>query len=119
MTAAPKVIATAYADLGFDVDIGPLFQQPDEVANMASENDVHVVGISSLAGGHKTLLIQLVEELKKIKRADIMVVVGGVIPPQDYGFLKENGAAAVFGPGTCIPDAAKEMLSRLDKSAKR
>ena len=77
-----------------------------------SENDVHVVGISSLAGGHKTLLVQLVEELKKIKRSDIMVVVGGVIPPQDYDFLKENGAAAVFGPGTCIPDAAKEILSR-------
>jgi methylmalonyl-CoA mutase len=108
-----KVIATAYADLGFDVDIGPLFQQPDEAARMASENDVHVVGISSLAGGHKTLLIQLVEELRKIGRSDIMVVVGGVIPPQDYDFLKKNGAAAVFGPGTCIPDAAKEILTRL------
>ena len=85
-----KVIATAYADLGFDVDIGPLFQQPDEAARMASENDVHVVGISSLAGGHKTLLVQLVEELKKIGRGDIMVVVGGVIPPQDYEFLEEE-----------------------------
>ena len=83
-----KVVATAYADLGFDVDIGPLFQQPDEAARMAAENDVHVVGISSLAGGHKTLLVQLVEELKKIGRDDIMVVVGGVIPPQDYDFLK-------------------------------
>jgi len=108
-----KVIATAYADLGFDVDIGPLFQQPDEAARMASENDVHVVGISSLAGGHKTLLVQLVEELRKIGRSDIMVVVGGVIPPQDYDFLKKNGAAAVFGPGTCIPEAAKEILTRL------
>jgi methylmalonyl-CoA mutase len=108
-----KVIATAYADLGFDVDIGPLFQQPDEVARMASENDVHVVGISSLAGGHKTLLVQLVEELGKIGRSNIMVVVGGVIPPQDYEFLKKNGAAAVFGPGTCIPEAATEMLAQL------
>ncbi|MFO1500535.1 MAG: methylmalonyl-CoA mutase [Verrucomicrobiota bacterium] len=109
-----KVVATAYADLGFDVDIGPLFQQPDEAARMATENDVHVVGISSLAGGHKTLLIQLVEELKKIGRDDIMVVVGGVIPPQDYEFLRQNGADAVFGPGTFIPDAAKEILTQLN-----
>ena len=109
-----KVVATAYADLGFDVDIGPLFQQPDEAARMAAENDVHVVGISSLAGGHKTLLVQLVGELKKIGRDDIMVVVGGVIPPQDYDFLKQNGADAVFGPGTFIPDAAREMLTQLN-----
>ena len=108
-----KVVATAYADLGFDVDIGPLFQQPEEAARMAAENDVHIVGISSLAGGHKTLLVQLREELKKIGRGDIMVVVGGVIPPQDYDFLKSNGAAAVFGPGTFIPDAAKEILTKL------
>jgi methylmalonyl-CoA mutase len=108
-----KVVATAYADLGFDVDIGPLFQQPDEAARMASENDVHVVGISSLAGGHKTLLTQLVDELKKIGRDDIMVVVGGVIPPQDYDFLRTHGADAVFGPGTFIPDAAKEILTQL------
>jgi methylmalonyl-CoA mutase len=108
-----KVVASAYADLGFDVDIGPLFQQPEEVARMAAENDVHVVGISSLAGGHKTLLVQLAAELKKIGREDIMVVVGGVIPQQDYAFLKENGAAAVFGPGTFIPDAAKETLTAL------
>jgi len=113
-----KVIATAYADLGFDVDIGPLFQQPDEAARMASENDVHVVGISSLAGGHKTLLVQLVEELAKIGRSDILVVVGGVIPPQDYDFLKSNGAAAIFGPGTVIPDAAKEILTQLTARAK-
>jgi methylmalonyl-CoA mutase len=110
-----KVVATAYADLGFDVDIGPLFQQPDEAARMAAENDVHLVGISSLAGGHKTLLVQLVEELKKIGRSDIMVVVGGVIPPQDYEFLKANGADAVFGPGTSIPDAAKEILTQLSQ----
>jgi methylmalonyl-CoA mutase len=109
-----KVVATAYADLGFDVDIGPLFQQPDEAARMAAENDVHVVGISSLAGGHKTLLTQLVDELRKIGRDDIMVVVGGVIPPQDYDFLRTNGAAAVFGPGTFIPDAAKEILTQLN-----
>ena len=110
-----KVVASAYADLGFDVDIGPLFQQPEEAARMAAENDVHVVGISSLAGGHKTLLVQLIEELKKIGRDDIMVVVGGVIPPQDYEFLKRNGAAAVFGPGTFIPDAAREILTQLGK----
>ena len=109
-----KVVATAYADLGFDVDIGPLFQQPDEAARMAAENDVHVVGISSLAGGHKTLLVQLRDELKKLGREDIMIVVGGVIPPADYDFLKANGAAAVFGPGTFIPDAAKEILTQLN-----
>ena len=108
-----KVVATAYADLGFDVDIGPLFQQPDEAARMAAENDVHIVGISSLAGGHKTLLVQLGEELRKVGREDILIVVGGVIPPQDYDFLKANGAAAVFGPGTFIPDAAKELLTQL------
>jgi methylmalonyl-CoA mutase len=111
-----KVVATAYADLGFDVDIGPLFQQPDEAARMAAENDVHVVGISSLAGGHKTLLVQLRDELKKLGREDIMIVVGGVIPPQDYDFLKTNGAAAVFGPGTFIPDAAKEILTQLNRA---
>jgi len=91
-----------------------LFQQPDEVARMAAENDVHVVGISSLAGGHKTLLVQLVEELKRVGRDDIMVVVGGVIPPQDYDSLKQNGADAVFGPGTFIPDAAKQILGELN-----
>jgi methylmalonyl-CoA mutase len=111
-----KVVATAFADLGFDVDIGPLFQQPDEAARMAVENDVHVVGISSLAGGHKTLLVQLREELAKAGRSDIMVVVGGVIPPADYDFLMENGAAAVFGPGTAIPESAKDLLARLDKA---
>jgi methylmalonyl-CoA mutase len=110
-----KVVASAYADLGFDVDIGPLFQQPEEVARMAAENDTHVIGVSSLAGGHKTLLIQLVEELKKIGRPDIMIVVGGVIPSQDHDFLKQNGAAAVFGPGTFIPDAAAETLAQLCK----
>jgi methylmalonyl-CoA mutase len=110
-----KVVASACADLGFDVDIGPLFQQPDEVARMAADNDVHVIGISSLAGGHKTLLVQLNEELKKIGCEDILVVVGGVIPPQDHEFLKSNGAAAVFGPGTFIPDAVREVLVQLNK----
>ncbi len=110
-----KVVATAYADLGFDVDIGPLFQQPEETARMATENDVHVVGISSLAGGHKTLLVSLRDELKKLGREDIMVIVGGVIPAQDYPFLKSNGAAAVFGPGTFIPEAAREILSQLNQ----
>ncbi len=109
-----KVIATAFADMGFDVDIGPLFQTPDEVAKQAVENDVHVVGISSLAAGHKTLLPQLVEELRKLGREDIMVVIGGVIPFQDYEFLKQNGAAAIFGPGTVIPVAAQQVLRELE-----
>ncbi len=111
-----KVVATAYADLGFDVDIGPLFQQPEEAARMAVENDVHVVGISSLAGGHKTLLVQLRDQLRALGREDILIVVGGVIPSQDYDFLKKNGAAAVFGPGTFIPDAAREILAQLQRA---
>ncbi|HPA16596.1 MAG TPA: methylmalonyl-CoA mutase [Verrucomicrobiae bacterium] len=110
-----KVVATAYADMGFDVDIGPLFQTPDETARMAVENDVHVVAISSLAGGHKTLLPQLVEELGKLGREDIMVVVGGVIPVQDYEFLYGKGAAAVFGPGTVLPVAARKILEELNE----
>jgi len=108
-----KVIATAFADLGFDVDIGPLFQTPAEVARQAVENDVHVVGMSSLAGGHKTLLPQLVDELARLGRDDIMVVAGGVIPPQDYAYLYERGASAIFGPGTVIPEAAREVLEEL------
>jgi methylmalonyl-CoA mutase len=110
-----KVIATAFADLGFDVDVGPLFQTPEETASQAVENDVHFVGMSSLAGGHKTLLPQLVAELKKLGRPDIMVVVGGVIPAQDYEYLRANGAAAIFGPGTVIPVAAKNMLEELQR----
>jgi methylmalonyl-CoA mutase cobalamin-binding domain/chain len=101
-----KVVATAFADLGFDVDIGSLFQTPDEVARQAVENDVHVVGMSLLAAGHKTLLPQLVEELRKLGREDIMVIIGGVIPAQDYAFLREHGAAMIFGPGTVLPVAA-------------
>jgi methylmalonyl-CoA mutase len=108
-----KVIATAFADLGFDVDVGPLFQTPEETARQAVENDVHFVGMSSLAGGHKTLLPQLVAALKALGREDILVVAGGVIPAQDYAFLRENGAAAIFGPGTVIPVAARTMLERL------
>ena len=108
-----KVVATAYADLGFDVDMGPLFQTPEETAKMAVENDVHIVAMSSLAAGHKTLLPQLVEELKKLGREDIMVIVGGVIPAQDYEFLLSHGASAIFGPGTVIPEAAKKMLQLL------
>lgn len=110
-----KVVATAYADLGFDVDIGPLFQTPEEAARQAVENDVHCVGMSSLAGGHKTLLPQLMAELQKLGREDIVVVVGGVIPVQDYAFLYEHGAAAVFGPGTIIPLAAEKMLEEIQQ----
>jgi len=109
-----KVIATAFADMGFDVDIGPLFQTPEEAARQAVENDVHVIGMSSLAAGHKTLLPQVVEELRKQGRDDIMVVIGGVIPAQDYEFLKTHGAAAIFGPGTVIPVAAQKVLEELN-----
>ncbi|MDX1759875.1 MAG: methylmalonyl-CoA mutase [Arenibacter algicola] len=108
-----KVVATGYADLGFDVDIGPLFQTPAEAAKQAVENDVHVLGISSLAGGHKTLVPQVLQELKAYGREDIMVIVGGVIPKQDYDFLYEAGAAAIFGPGTKISDTAIEILKIL------
>ncbi len=108
-----KVVATAYADMGFDVDIGPLFQTPEETARQAVENDVHVVAMSSLAAGHKTLLPALISELKKLDREDIMVVCGGVIPAQDYEFLLANGATAIFGPGTIIPESAKTILTKL------
>ncbi len=108
-----KVVATGYADVGFDVDIGPLFQTPAEAAKQAVENDVHVLGVSSLAAGHKTLVPQVIEELKNLGRPDIMVVVGGVIPAQDYQFLFDAGAVAVFGPGTKISDAAIKMLEIL------
>ena len=108
-----KVIATAFADLGFDVDLGPLFQTPEEVARMAVENDVHVLGVSTLAGGHMTLVPQVIEELKRLGRPDILVVVGGVIPPQDFDALKKAGAGGVFGPGTRIPLSAQEVLHAL------
>jgi methylmalonyl-CoA mutase len=108
-----KVVATGYADVGFDVDIGPLFQTPAEAAKQAVENDVHILGVSSLAAGHKTLVPQVIQELKKYGREDIMVIVGGVIPPQDYQFLFDAGAVAVFGPGTKISDAAISILEVL------
>jgi methylmalonyl-CoA mutase len=108
-----KVISTGFADMGFDVDIGPLFQTPAEVAKQALENDVHILGISSLAAGHKTLIPQVIEELKKAGREDILVVAGGVIPQQDYTFLFDAGVVAIFGPGTSIPVAAQEILSIL------
>lgn len=108
-----KVVATGYADLGFDVDIGPLFQTPEEAAKQAVENDVHVLGVSSLAAGHKTLVPKVIEELKKYGREDIMVIVGGVIPKQDYNFLREAGAAGIYGPGTKIAEAAIEILQLL------
>jgi methylmalonyl-CoA mutase len=111
-----KVIATAFADLGFDVDIGPLFQTPREVARHAVENDVHVLGVSSLAAGHNTLVPQVVDELRKLGRGDILVIVGGVIPPQDYDFLYASGVTGIYGPGTVIPLAAQEILKTLSAS---
>ena len=108
-----KVVATGYADLGFDVDMGPLFQTPAEAAKQAVENDVHILGVSSLAAGHKTLVPQVIEELKKLGREDIMVVVGGVIPPQDYDYLFKCGAACIFGPGTVISESAIKMMELL------
>jgi len=110
-----KVVSTAYADMGFDVDVGPLFQTPEETARQAVENDVHVIGMSSLAAGHKTLLPQLIDELRKHGRSDIMIVVGGVIPAQDYDFLLEHGASAIFGPGTKLPYAANIIINELIK----
>jgi methylmalonyl-CoA mutase len=108
-----KVIATGYADLGFDVDIGPLFQTPKEAVKQAIENDVHILGISSLAAGHKTLVPQVISELESYGRADIMVIAGGVIPKQDYQFLFDAGVAGVYGPGTKIAKAAFEILTIL------
>ena len=110
-----KVIATAFADLGFDVDLGPLFQTPQEVARMAVENDVHVLGVSTLAGGHMTLVPEVIQELKRLGRQDILVVVGGVIPPQDFEALRKAGAAGVFGPGTRIAVSAQEILHSLQE----
>ncbi len=111
-----RVIATAFADIGFDVDIGPLFQTPREVARSAAESDVHVVGVSSLAAGHKTLVPQLIEELRQLNRDDILVVVGGVIPPLDYEFLYRAGVVGIYGPGTVIPLAAQKIVKLLSSS---
>ena len=106
-----KVIATAFADIGFDVDVGPLFQSPEEAARQAVENDAHIIGVSSQAAGHKTLVPALLEALKQQGAGDILVVCGGVIPPKDYVELKAHGVAAVYGPGTHIPAAAAEIIS--------
>ncbi|MBL0715174.1 MAG: cobalamin-dependent protein, partial [Desulfosarcina sp.] len=110
-----KVVATALADLGFDVDISPMFQTPEEAAKMAIENDVHMVGASSLAAGHKTLVPGLIEALRKLGGEDVLVFVGGVIPPKDYGFLEAQGVSGVFGPGTPIPESANRMLNALER----
>jgi methylmalonyl-CoA mutase len=108
-----KIIATSFADVGFDVDLAPLFQTPAEVARQAVDNDVHVVGVSSLAAGHNTLLPQLILELEQEGRPDILVIAGGVIPPQDYQFLYDAGVAGIYGPGTVIAKAALEILGKL------
>merc|ERR1711874_129993 len=106
-----KVIATGFSDLGFDVDIGPLFQTPDEVAQQAVDSDVHCIGVSSLAAGHKTLVPELVKSLTKLGRPDVLIICGGVIPPQDYDFLYKAGVGAIFGPGTKLPIAALEVVN--------
>ncbi len=108
-----KVVSTGYADIGFDVDIGPLFQTPAEAAKQAVENDVHLLGVSSLAAGHKTLIPQVIAELKKLGREDILIIAGGVIPAQDYQFLYDAGVVAIFGPGTSVSKAAKQILTIL------
>ena len=113
-----KVIATAFADIGFDVDVGPLFQTPAEAAQDAVDNDVHVVGISSQAAGHKTLAPQLIQALKDAGAEDILVICGGVIPQQDYKFLQDAGVKAIFGPGTNIPTAAQDILKLIRETRK-
>jgi methylmalonyl-CoA mutase len=110
-----KVIATAFADLGFDVDVGPMFTTPEETARQAVENDVHIVGVSSLAAGHLTLVPLLKQELERLGRGDILIVVGGVIPSQDHGALRAAGATLIFGPGTVIAAAAIELLCELER----
>jgi methylmalonyl-CoA mutase len=110
-----KVIASAFADLGFDVDIGPLFQTPEEAARQAVENDAHIVGVSSLAAGHLTLVPALKKALEEQGRGDIMIVVGGVVPPQDYENLREAGALAIFPPGTVIAEAAETLIDELNR----
>ena len=111
-----KVVATAMADLGFDIDIGPLFQTPEEAARQAVENDVHAVAMSSLAAGHKTLLPQLRDELKRLGREDIVLICGGVIPAQDYDMLYEAGVKGIYGPGTPIPASAKDVLEQIRRA---
>jgi len=113
-----KVIATAFADVGFDIDLAPLFSTPEEVAKQAVENDVHIVGVSSQAAGHKTLIPDLIAELKKLDAEEIIVVCGGVIPKQDYDFLVKAGVKGIFGPGTPIPEAARGVLEAVKKAMK-
>ena len=113
-----KVVATAFADLGFDVDMGPLFQTPEECARQAIENDVHAVGVSTLAAGHKTLVPAIIEELKKQGADDIIVFVGGVVPQQDYEFLYAAGVKGIYGPGTPIPTSARDVLEQIRKAIK-
>ena len=113
-----KVVATSFADLGFDVEVGPLFQTPQEVAKQAVENDVHVLGVSSLAAGHKTLVPHVIDELNNYGRGDILVIAGGVIPPQDYDFLFRAGVSGVFGPGTKISESAIAILNILLKNVR-
>jgi len=105
-----KVIATAFADVGFDIDLSPMFSTPEEVVRQAVENDVHVIGVSSQAAGHKTIIPQLINELQKAESSDIAVIIGGVIPKQDYGYLEQVGVKGIFGPGTPISQAADEVL---------
>ena len=112
-----KVVATAFADVGFDVDLSPMFSTPEEVARQAIENDVHVVGASSLAAGHKTLVPQLIDALREQGAEDVIVIAGGVIPQQDYAFLEEHGVALIFGPGTPIPDAARKVLDAINANS--
>ena len=113
-----KVVSTSFADMGFDVDIGPLFQTPKEAAKQAVENDVHILGISSLAAGHKTLIPYVIEELKELGRKDILVVAGGVIPSQDYDYLFKSGVSGIFGPGTVIAEAASQILEIMIRDRK-
>ena len=110
-----KVVATSFADLGFDVDVGPLFQTPEEAAKQAVENDVHIIGISSLAAGHKTLVPKVISALRDFGREDILVIAGGVIPKQDYDYLYKEGVSGIFGPGTVIAESAIEILKKLIK----
>jgi methylmalonyl-CoA mutase len=111
-----KVVASAFADLGFDVDVGPLFQTPEECARQAIENDVHAIGVSTLAAGHKTLVPEIVRALREQGAADIIVFVGGVIPLQDYQFLYDAGVAGIYGPGTPIPESARDVLDHIRRA---
>jgi methylmalonyl-CoA mutase len=114
-----RVVATALADLGFDIDVGPLFQTPDETARQSVENDVHVVGISTQSGGHKTLVPQLIRELDRLGARDVVVTVGGIIPAQDHAFLAQAGVKAIFGPGTKVPEAARRVLALIGEGGGR